>query len=127
MRALTSGSGTRLPREVSTMFLRNGDGDVVSWGPPNRQHLVERPPQPGVHVDPAWSVVWVTVWVQWADPQNRGYGWHEFGTFAAEGFERAAFVFDEYYGTAGLYNRASFSSEQWIWTEAGGWEPEDHC
>ena len=112
-----------MPRRV---FAREADGEVVSWGSPDIKHLLDV--QPG-HIEEvlAWSVLWVSVWVTYANQRRHGHGWQLYATFAVEDYDVLRPTFDAYFGTCGLYKRLRFEVEHWIWTAEGGWEAEDNC
>ena len=107
------------------LFQRNADGAVIGWGNPDGKALV----QVGMSIRQvdAWSVFWVDAYVIYARdtlPPPQGMHYH---TYAVDDDTMIRTVFDAYFGNAGVYKRVRFTSEEWIWTEEEGWEPEDHC
>ena len=129
------------------LYARDSTGSVTHWGSPDGVHLVQVADAAVTHSHeaqergyeeahlheqrveavPCWSVLWVSVWVIFAHSSMHGQGWQHYSTYAVEDYEAIRPVFDAYFGTAGLYNRARFEVEEWVWTREGGWEPEDWC
>ena len=52
-------------------------------------------------------------------------GWMHWAFYPVRDWCYIRDVFDEYFGTGGLYERVSFQVETWTWSSVGAWEIDD--
>ena len=100
---------------------RDRYGEIVDWGPPNDKRPVKMEDF-SEEVD-AWKFLWVQVRVR--DTLLRKTGWMSYQSFWASTWSDIPHLFDRYWGTAGVYHRAQFNVEGWVWTNENKWEIDD--
>ena len=100
---------------------------VTDWGQRSRRE-VEWVRGEVQHVE-YWDILWVNAYVR-NFPANRRLhredpGWVHWAFYPVRDWWYIRYVFDEYFGTAGLYERVSFQVETWTWSNSGAWEIDD--
>ena len=112
---------------------------VTDWGEPSRHMIV-----PVNRLDPwngswkiveYWDILWVNAYVRHFPADRRldiqldvaiqESGWTHWALYSVKSWCYIRDVFDEYFGTAGLYHRVSFQVETWTWSRSGTWEIDD--
>ena len=108
-------------------MLRNDTGSVYNWGPPNSFSVVHFGNR-ALRV-PAWQIIFVNAYIR-NESAGAGrvedHGWIWRCSFCTTGWHQVPSIFEEYYGSAGVYRRVAFFVEIWVWTQEGGWEALDY-
>ena len=108
-------------------FTYNQRGEVVDWGNPNYDHTIDSAGGGAERVR-AWRVWKVIVYTRdfpGPNPYRGDEGWEKALTYYASNWAAINVVNDTFFRTAGLCHRWSYFCERWVYSEAGGWEPED--
>ena len=103
------------------------EGNVVNWGQPNSEHLLQV--MRNCRPVPCWRVLYVSAWVRdfpgVQGPHRGDQGWWYYVSFYVARWSAVRMVFDKLFATAGWYTRVSFSVETLLWTREEGWDIED--
>ena len=108
-------------------MFRYNTGLVYDWGPANSVSVIQY--ADGVMRVPSWHILFVNVYIRNESAgagrtEDRGWMWR--CSFCTTGWHEVPTIFDEYYGSAGVYTRVAFFVEIWVWTYQNGWEALDY-